>query len=146
MNNIFLVGRRESSIKSSRVDIQKSWKSGIFLLPNILNRNVNTKLNIWKMLAHREVAKPIFFNDIDLSQRIRPKSWFSQCLLVSRDVRTTHIFLDALSGLLSWNDCAWGFIVTWAKMPSKPGRQGHKCCIGSSLRAIYTCGCFYCQI
>lgn len=46
----------------------------------------------------------------------------------------------SLPHLLSWNEWVWGFTATRAKMYSKPVPLGHKCCIGSCLRAVSACG------
>lgn len=55
MSNSRVLGVRENSSKVRDIDNQKLWKSGVFFILNILNRNANIKLDIWKMMVYRLV-------------------------------------------------------------------------------------------
>lgn len=55
MSNSRVLGVRENSSKVRDIDNQKLWKSGVFFILNIVNRNVNIKLDIWKMMVYRLV-------------------------------------------------------------------------------------------
>lgn len=68
MSNSRVPGVRENSSKARDIDNQKPWKSGVFLTPNIPNRNANTKLDTWKMMVHRLVH--FFLNGMGHSQML----------------------------------------------------------------------------